>query len=112
MHTYASNGDFTSSNFMIDTSDFSPWGKKLKKWTTAKEQTNFLLGTIIQKLMIALWVIALFIMTIGAWYMILYHGQDEYLTKWKNIFIAWIFSLIIALSSYYLVNLVGFILYK
>lgn len=103
--------DITSSNFTIDTSLFSPWGSWLKKWD-AKATINYTLWTIIQKLMIALWVVALFIMTIWAWYMIIYHWEDEFLSKWKNILIAWVTSLVIALSSYYLVNLVWYLLYK
>lgn len=98
-------------SFMIDTSLFSAWWKWLKQ-ENSQATINYTLGSIIQKLMIALWVISLLIMTIGAWYIILYHGEDEYLTKWKWIFTAWIISLVIALSSYYIVNLVAYILYQ
>lgn len=104
--------DISSPAFEIETSDFSVWWTDLKVEWDSKATINKTLWTIIQKLMIALWVISLFVMTIWAWYMIMYHGQDEFLTKWKNIFIWWIISLLVALSSYYLVNLVWYILYK
>lgn len=98
-------------SFVINTWLFSTSGEWLKTWE-AKSTINGILGTIIQKLMIALWIIALFVMTIWAWYMILFRWEDEYLSKWKNIFIWWITALVVALSSYYLVNLVWYILYK
>lgn len=103
--------DISSKDFEIDTWVFTIGWKSLK-WASAKETINNTLWNIIQKLMIALWVIALFVMTVWAWYMVLYHGEDEYLTKWKNIFVWWITALIVALSSYYLVNLVWYILYS
>lgn len=103
--------DIWSPDFTIDTELFSIWWQGLK-WSDAKTTINNTLWTIIQKLMIALWVIALLVMTIWAWYMILYHGEDEYLSKWKNIFIGWITALIVALSSYYIVNIIWYILYK
>lgn len=108
----AASGDcIDKASFMIETSLFSDGGKGLK-WESSKATINTVLWTLIQKLMIALWIISLLIMTIGAGYMILYHGEDEYLSKWKSIFIAGIISLIVALSSYYIVNLVAYILYK
>ncbi len=103
--------DIITSDFMIDTSLFSPGWGGLKQWES-KDTINFVLWTLIQKLMIGLWIIALLIMTIWAWYMIAYHGEDELLSKWKNIFIAWITSLVVALSAYYLISLVWYLLYK
>lgn len=103
--------DILSKDFEIDTSLFSVWWNSLK-WSDSKTTINNTLWNIIKKLMIALWVISLFIMTIWVWYMILYHWQDEYLSKWKNIFIWWITALIVALSSYYLVNFIWYILYN
>lgn len=109
----AESGDcIDKASFMIETSLFSDGGKGLKVDWDSKATINTVLWTLIQKLMIALWIISLLIMTIGAGYMILYHGEDEYLSKWKSIFIAGIISLIVALSSYYIVNLVAYILYK
>lgn len=107
----ASGECIDKTSFVIDTSLFSIWGNNLK-WYDSITTINNTLGNIIQKLMIALWVIALWVMSIWAWYMILYHGQDEYLSKWKNIFMGWITALVVALCSYYLVNLVWYILYK
>lgn len=107
-----SSGDcIDKTSFSIDTSLFSI-GWNGQKWYDSKTTINNLLGTLIQKLMIALWVIALWVMSIWAGYMIMYHGQDEYLSKWKNIFMWGVTALVVALSSYYLVNLVGYILYK
>ena len=111
-----SEWDITGTGFMIDTSWslFNFWNNSnnsLKQWTSTQTINNTL-WTIIQKLMIALWFISAFIMTIWAWYMILYHGQDEFLTKWKNIFMAWIISLVVALASYQLVSFIRFILYS
>jgi hypothetical protein len=103
-----------SQDFEIRVSDIAPGGQFVAKqgFTKTSEVVNFILGTIIQKLMIALWSLALIIMTIWAWYMILAHGQDELLSKWKSIFISGIISLIVALSSYYLVSFIRFILYS
>jgi hypothetical protein len=111
----------TESSFMLDTTgtfwlwkSAAEWDKSDWNWTspTAKQGMNNLLWTIIQKLMIALGTISLLIMSVWAGYIILYHGQDEYLSKWKWIFVAWLTSLVIALSSYLLVSLVRFILYS
>lgn len=102
-----------STEFMIKTKDFTPWNKSYNRsWTLdLTGTTNNLLSTIIQNLMVAIWVIALLVMSIWAWYMIFYHGQDEMLSKWKTMFTTWITALVIALSSYYLVSLVRYILY-
>jgi hypothetical protein len=50
-------------------------------------------------------------MTIWSGFILLYHWQDELLTKWKNIFMSGVYSLILALSSYYLVSVVRYLLY-
>lgn len=104
---------FDKDNFIIDTQKFTLWWKSFKKdWVTSKESLNFTLWTIIQKLMIGLWIIALLVMSVWAWYMIIYTWHDEHLSKWKNIFIWWITSLVIALSSYYIVNFITYIIYN
>lgn len=104
--------DLTKSSFTIDTSNVVPWWNKLiVKWSV-KKTVNNVLWTIIQKLMIAIWVISLLVMTIWAWYMIFYHWQDELLSKGKSIFNSGIIALIVALSSYYIVSLVRLILYS
>jgi hypothetical protein len=63
-------------------------------------------------LMIGLGSVSLLIMTIWAWYMIIFHGQDELLSKWKYIFMSWIIALVVALSSYYIVSLLRYLLYS
>jgi hypothetical protein len=103
-----------SQGFKISVSKIAPGGDFVAdEWLkTTPEVVNFVLGTIIQKLMIALGSLALIIMTIWAGYMILAHGQDELLSKWKSIFISGITSLVVALSAYYLVSFIRFILYS
>ncbi len=101
--------DLTKQDFTIDTSKFTPVAHHSGN---VKQVVNFVLWTIIQKLMIAIWAISLLVMTIWAWYMIFYHWQDELLSKGKSIFNAWIIALIVALSSYYIVSLVRLILYS
>jgi hypothetical protein len=103
--------DISSKSFEIDTSLFSIGWDSLK-WWDSKTTINNTLWEVIKKLMIALWVVSLFVMTVWAWYMIMYHWHDEYLSKWKNIFVWWITALIVALSSYYLVNFIWYILYR
>lgn len=102
--------DLTSSDFEINVSDISPW--IVWKWANTSERVNWLLGTIIQTMMIALWVLSVLIMTIWAWYMILHNWQDELLSKWKSIFMSWVYAMIIALTSYYLIAIVRFLLYN
>lgn len=81
------------------------------EWDTS-QVINRTLWTIIQKLMIALWVLAVLIMTVWAGYIIMYHGQDELLSKGKSIFMSGITALVVALSSYYLVSILRYILYN
>ena len=99
------------ASFMIDTDNFAVWSTNMKQ-TTWTETINYSLWVIIQKLMIILWTLALVIISIWAYNMIMYAWDDSTLTKWKNAIKAWILSLIVALSSYYIVNLVWYILYK
>lgn len=107
----ASTNDIRKVDFMIDTTSLL-WVNRLKDdgWN-AKKTLNTTLWTIIQKLMIWLGSISLLIMSIWAWFMILYSGHDELLSKWKSIFNAWIIALVVALLSYYLVSLLRFVLY-
>lgn len=102
--------NITESTFTINVNSLSPWMDT--QGSNAEENVEFLLWTIIQNLMIALWSIALFIMTIWAWYILLHHWKDELLSKWKDIFISWIYGLIIALSAYYIVAILRYILYN
>ncbi len=89
-----------SKDFVITVSDISPW------------MTDFDFASIIGKMLIGIGILALFTMTIWSGYMIFYHWHDEYLSKWKTIFTAWITALVVALCSYYLVSLVRYILYN
>jgi hypothetical protein len=104
------NSDVSSESFSIRVNDISPWMDI--HWGDSKESVNFALWTIIQKLMIALWSLALLIMTIWAWYIILHNWQDELLSKWKSIFMSGVIALIVALSSYYIIAILSYILYK
>jgi hypothetical protein len=81
------------------------------RWDDTTERTNNLLWVVIQNMMIALGAISILIMTVWAWYMVLHNWQDELLSKWKTIFMAGIYSMLVALGSYYLVALIRFILY-
>ena len=103
-------GDISSPKFEIPVSSLFPWTWAFSGGTT-EQVVNRLLGTIIQKLMIALGSISLLIMTVGAGYMVMYHGQDELLSKGKSIFMSGVIALVVALSSYYLVAFVRYVLY-
>ena len=102
-----------SPSFTIDVS-WTAWlmPNNLLEWENTTQRVNFLLWTIIQKLMIALWVLSVFIMTVGWWYMIMNNWQDELLNKWKKIFMSGIIAMVIALSSYIIISLFRFILYS
>jgi len=100
-----------STSFEISVWNVTPGWNSLIKGTTT-ETINYTLGTIIEKLMIGLGSMALLIMTVGAGYMIIFHGQDELLSKWKYIFMSWIIALVVALSSYYMVSLLRYLLYS
>ncbi len=102
----------TNSDFTIDTNKLF-WDSKIDDWTTTtKELANKTLWTIIQNLMIAMWTISLLIMTIWAWFMIFYNWIDTTLSKWKSLFTWWIIGLLVALTSYYMVAILRFVLYK
>jgi hypothetical protein len=101
-----------STDFQIKVNDTIWVWIQIEEGDNSFNTINRTLGTVIQKLMVALWVLAVLIMTVWGWYMILYHGQDELLSKGKSIFMAWITALVVALSSYYLVAILRFILYN
>lgn len=105
------NWDISSTGFLINVWNITPgWNSLIQK--TTGETINYTLGTIIEKLMIGLGSVSILIMTIWAWYIIIYHWQDELLSKWKYIFMSWIIALVVALSSYYMVSLLRYILYS
>lgn len=110
-HTWPeSEWDVRSPGFKIKVNSISP-GMDVKEKTVEKS-VNYVLATIIQRGMIMLWSLALLVMTVWAWYMILHHWQDELLSKWKSIFMSWIYALVVALSSYYIVSMLRYILYQ
>lgn len=98
-----------SPNYMFQTWDLVPWW--VFKWWTTKKRVEWWLLTIIYKIMVPLWAFALLIITIWAWYMILSNWNEEILNNWKKIFKIWIFAIVIALSSYLLVELLKYLLY-
>ena len=107
------SSDITSSDFEIDVSAFTPWDNTdtLIDNDSAGGTVNNVLTTVLQKLILVFWACAVFIMTIGAWYMIIYHGQDEFLSKWKSIFMSGIIALAVALSAGFIVRLFALLLY-
>lgn len=105
----ADSWDLTSPWFTIDLRTLFP---SIVQKDSTEDIANFLLGTIIQTMMKALWVIAVFVMTIWAWYMILHSWDDSLLSKWKEIFLWWVYAMVVALASYYLVALVRYLLYN
>ena len=105
-----SAGDITNSSFTIPVWDITP-GSTALIWGWAGETVDNVLVTILSKLILVFGVCAAFIMTIGAWYMIIYHGQDEFLSKWKSIFMSGIIALVVALSAGVIVKLFAYLLY-
>lgn len=99
-----------SDKFMIPTNDFSPGWAGLNK-NSSEKTINWFMTVLIKKLMVALGSLALLIMVVWAWFMIFAMWKDENLNKWKTIFKAWLISLAIALSSYYMVSFLSYILY-
>ena len=112
MNNYNKNNpnNISSPNFQIDVWSISP-GNNKTKWDTAKESATLTLQAIIDNLIVAFWVLALLVMTVGWGYMIMYHGQDELLSKWKSIFTSGLIAVAVALSAWILVKLVAYLLY-
>ncbi len=107
----ADNTCFDKPSFEIDVSEWTPGGTEFLWKGSGKETLNLFLWTIVRRLMVALWIVSLFIMTIGAWFMITYGGNDNNLTKGKAILKAGLVSLFVALSSYTIITILTFILY-
>jgi len=101
--------DITSTSFTIPVWTF--WSTELIDEDTAGGTVNNVLLTILEKLILVFGACAIFIMTIWAGYMIIYHGQDEFLSKWKSIFMSGIIALVVALSAWLIVRLFSFLLY-
>lgn len=98
-----------NADFIINVNDFSP-GLEVEKDKTTQETIDKSLGKIIQTMMVALASLSVLIMSIGAGYMIFHHGQDDLLSRGKSIFNAGIIAMVVALMSYYIVNLLQGIL--
>ena len=102
--------DVRSPDFMIDVWQIYPWIKSDTTWS--ENIANWILWNIIQNMMIALWALSILVMTIWAWYMILHSWQEDMLSRWKTIFMSWIYAMVIALASYYLIAAIRFLLYS
>lgn len=111
---HADSTDIWSIEFELNVDDFTPWSNKIlgDSNPNAVDGVNFALGYIIQSLMVFIGWLALFVMTIWAWYMILHRGDDSSLSKWKEIFNAGILGLVVALFSYYMVSLLRYLIYS
>jgi len=104
--------DLASEDFQIEVKSIFAWGQSDKisyEWWNDTVKSLILIW--IDKTMMALWIIALLIMLIWAWYMIIYHGQDNLLSKWKTIFMSWVIALVVALSAQMMVRLVEYLIY-
>ena len=106
-----SSWGITSTEFMINPRTFSPGGNSLWTGWTQRNVDN-LLTRVLNVLIVVFWVMSVFVMTIGAGYMIIYHGQDEMLSKGKSIFVSGIIALVIALSAWLIVRLFIYLLYN
>lgn len=104
-------GTLEDPTFMIDSFKLWIWWNAIDRGMNSIATVDNALGLTIEKLMIVFWTLSLFIMTIGWWYMIFAHGQDELLNKWKSIFTAWIISITVALSSWIIMKIVIYLLY-
>lgn len=108
--------DITSTDFQIDVGLFAPGGTINTVIPTKSEDTatniNTILSRIITILMSLFGVIAVFIMSIGAGFMIFSHGQDELLSRGKSIFFSGLIALAVALCAGIIINLVAAIIYN
>ena len=107
---FANTNDIKTTDFEIQVSDITPGGTEFIS-PDAGGTVNNVLVTILEKLIVVFGVFAIFIMTVGAGYMIIYHGQDEFLSKWKSIFMSWIIALVVALSAWVIVKIFTSLLY-
>ena len=104
------SNNLSSPNYMINTDNLG-LGTSLKK-DKAGETTENVLAEIVNKMLIALWSLALFMMTLGWWYMIFSHWNDEILGRWKALIIAWIVSIVVALSAWIIMRVTIYLLYS
>lgn len=110
VHPLQASSDITSSSFTVPVWTFSPLGTWLVEgWSSGNVES--LLARVLNALIVIFWVAAVFFMTLGAGYMIIYHGQDELLSKWKTIFTSGLIALVVALSAWLIVRLFIYLLY-
>ncbi len=105
-----SSTNIKDADFEIQVETITPWSVKMI-WGGAWETIDNVLLTVLEKLIIVFGVCAVFMMTIGAWYMIIHHGEDSFLSKWKSIFVAGILGTAVALSAWVIVKLFAYLLY-
>lgn len=102
--------DLSSPKFEINVGEISPGWSGVIAAKSEVTIDNFL-KRIIERLIIAIGTIALFVMTLWAGQIILYAGEDERLTRWKTMFNAWMIAVAAALLSWLMVQLVAYLLY-
>jgi len=109
----ATENDLTSKDFELHVGKITPWAGWIlwAEWT-AVDGANNALTIIIQQLMTFIWGLSLLVMSIGAWFMILHRWDDSSLSKWKDIFMAWVIGLTVALLSYLMVSTLRFLIYS
>lgn len=113
-YTWDVENNIASTWFTIKVQELSPWWNSILKNTTStspKDTMLNILALIIEDLMVAIWVIAILVMTIWWGYMIMNAWQEDMTSKWKSIFKSWLTALVVALWSWLLVKLVAFLLY-
>ncbi len=107
----AATGDcLEKPSWKLNVWSFTP-GNTFTSQKSIENRADWFFWKLVKNLMIILWVLSVFIMTIGWWYMILHNWQDELLNKWKTIFMAWIYAMLIALSSYIIISIVTNLIY-
>jgi len=84
---------------------------KTAKWDS-QSRTQELLRNIMQKLMIGMALVTTLLIVIGGGCLVFSGGSDGIKTRGKNILIAGILSLAIAMCSAIIINLVWYILYR
>lgn len=113
-YTWDVENNIASTWFTIKIQELSPWWKSILNPTISTNPTTTMLNIlalIIENLMVAIWVVAILVMTIWWGYMIMNAWQEDMTSKWKSIFKSWLIALVVALWSWLLVKLVAFLLY-
>ena len=106
------NSNFNNTGFTINVWSLFKWLIPTLNWQTVSSQANTFFWRVIDLLLSWIWVFAFFVMVIWAWYMILSSWNESWLSKWKKMFYLWLWWLAVALSSYYIMNLVRAFIYQ